>query len=227
MFMMKSILAIAATAFMLASVTQATPANNILGALKSESIEFMGFKNNDPESPFTMHSIQFTETPYKNNDVHYIKGKQHGNLITLACLNAIEKAGWYAQMDFNDICIIKTSNGGYIPRFFNFNNAISTKREFNNEEMNIVRFSVNEATLETFLQLAPTDVKIEVLCKLKDAEYKEKREVLYSSHWVYFTLHYLEPADCLKKADKAIMYSLERMQLINTLNWPSRQQSIK
>ncbi|KAI9598903.1 hypothetical protein BDF19DRAFT_462345 [Syncephalis fuscata] len=45
----------------------------------------MGYKNNDPESPFTIYGIQFTDISYQVKGVHYIKGTQHSQPITLAC----------------------------------------------------------------------------------------------------------------------------------------------
>ncbi|KAI9598927.1 hypothetical protein BDF19DRAFT_110392 [Syncephalis fuscata] len=100
---MKSILAIATTALMLVSITQVTPVNGIPGLFGSEPsnampgsfnskpepeprpIEFMSYKNNDSESPFTIYDIQFTDNPYEVKGVHYIKGTQHNQPITLTC----------------------------------------------------------------------------------------------------------------------------------------------
>ncbi|KAI9598918.1 hypothetical protein BDF19DRAFT_410320 [Syncephalis fuscata] len=48
-------------------------------------IEFMRYKNSDSESPFTIYDIQFTDNPYEVKGVHYIKGTQYNQPITLAC----------------------------------------------------------------------------------------------------------------------------------------------
>ncbi|KAI9598974.1 hypothetical protein BDF19DRAFT_462399 [Syncephalis fuscata] len=90
---MKSIIAATVTALMLVSIAQVAPVNGMPGLSKStskskpepEPIKFMGFENNDPKSPFTIHGIHFTKPPYKVDGVHYIKGTQHSQPITLAC----------------------------------------------------------------------------------------------------------------------------------------------
>ncbi|KAI9598930.1 hypothetical protein BDF19DRAFT_410331 [Syncephalis fuscata] len=82
---------------MLVSVTQVTLVNGTPGLIKSKLkpepkpesdirfIQFMGIKNNDPINPFNIHGIQFTGIPYEVRGVHYVKGRQHKQPITLAC----------------------------------------------------------------------------------------------------------------------------------------------
>ncbi|KAI9598919.1 hypothetical protein BDF19DRAFT_410321 [Syncephalis fuscata] len=85
MFTIKSIFAIIVTVFMTVSVIQAMPVNEMPSLPESEPIEFMSYKNNDSESPFTIYDIQFTDNPYEVKGVHYIKGTQHSQPITLVC----------------------------------------------------------------------------------------------------------------------------------------------
>ncbi|KAI9598983.1 hypothetical protein BDF19DRAFT_493168 [Syncephalis fuscata] len=112
---MKSIIAATVTALMLVSIAQVAPVNGMPGLSKStskskpepEPIKFMGFENNDPKSPFTIHGIHFTKPPYKVDGVHYIKGTQHSQPITLAC-------GTYSSPSNNAFQLYISGNRCYI-----------------------------------------------------------------------------------------------------------------
>ncbi|KAI9598910.1 hypothetical protein BDF19DRAFT_419226 [Syncephalis fuscata] len=293
-----------ATTFMLVLATQVTYSNAMPGSFNSKPepklIEFMRYKNSDSESPFTIYDIQFTDNPYEVKGVHYIKGTQYNQPITLTCgsdpnpnimlfkytrqvlcsnryaktnkyhhqqdlkahsslfsstgqceqtykqfaenplsamqldmkkildlwrnigLDAIGKTGWHVHKNLQNICITKKKDGKYMPQFFNFDNAISAKKELD-YETEIMHSSLNRINIKTILQLVPDEVKIEIFCKLTDDACIRKTRILYKPSWIDSRLYDLNGNECLKKADAVTIYSLEKMLLTNNPNWHPHQ----
>ncbi|KAI9599494.1 hypothetical protein BDF19DRAFT_473110 [Syncephalis fuscata] len=70
MFTMKSILTIAATALMLVSTTQSAPSLPRIDRM--DGLTFMGYKNNDPASPFTQRGIRFKGLSIYADDMGFV-----------------------------------------------------------------------------------------------------------------------------------------------------------
>ncbi|KAI9599257.1 hypothetical protein BDF19DRAFT_493393, partial [Syncephalis fuscata] len=102
MFTMKSIFAIAATALMLVSATQSAPGLPPINRM--DDITFMGYKNNDPASPFTERGIRFRGSPKYVDGMSFI-GSLQAKDVLLDLLASPEVADYLRFKDADSVRI--------------------------------------------------------------------------------------------------------------------------